>query len=301
VAWLGRMLGFLRPLALLLPSAPLDANAGRKRKTRNWSLLLLVAGYGLTIALKGDITYEYQYMSLMFGWSSEQLGYYTSALGATRALFLTILLPLVTKLLQPKAPAVQLPAEPDEVLEPSASNPAAPPSPPPVLPTLDLAIARLSTVIEIAAYVLMAMAPNGYFFTAFAIVSALGIGFSPAINSVASALYTQGGGKELGKLFGALGVVQTICSQVLGPFLFGVTYMKTVATAPKAIFVVSISALVLSFALLAPIRLQRARGGDGDGDSDVEEQPVEDNERVPLLGGDDDRGRRTAKPPSSPP
>ena len=75
---------------------------------------------------------------------------------------------------------------------------------------IDLAIARGSLVIEAIAYVFMALASTGSLFTVFAVVSTLGIAFTPAINTVASAVYTQQGGKELGKLFGALGVVQTI-------------------------------------------------------------------------------------------
>lgn len=75
---------------------------------------------------------------------------------------------------------------------------------------IDLAVARGSLVIEAAAYVFMALASTGSLFTTFAVVSTLGIAFTPAINTVASAVYTQQGGKELGKLFGALGVVQTI-------------------------------------------------------------------------------------------
>ena len=47
--WAGRLLGFLRPLALLLPVAAVTAEGKRKR---NWSLFLLAAGYGSMISLK---------------------------------------------------------------------------------------------------------------------------------------------------------------------------------------------------------------------------------------------------------
>lgn len=56
----------------------------------------------------------------------------------------------------------------------------------------------------------MTAAPNGYVFTVYTVLSAFSMGYSPATNSVASALYTRSGGKELGRLFGALAVVQTI-------------------------------------------------------------------------------------------
>ncbi|KAH9930707.1 major facilitator superfamily domain-containing protein [Fomitopsis serialis] len=276
-AWAGSAFGFLRPLALLLPVTPVATPEGKKR--RNWSLLLLAAGYGSMISLKGDITYEYQYMSLTFGWTSKQLGYYTSALGTTRAIYLMALLPFIMALLQRLSSGRQQPTA-----------------------TIDLAVARGSLVVEAIAYVFMALAPTGYLFTVYAIVSTLGIGFTPAINTVASAVYSQQGGKELGKLFGALGVVQTVSSQVLGPFIFGVTYMRTVATAPKAIFVVTIAALVLSFITLAPIRLehhpQDTSGGDVEGQMS-EGELVRDasvDERAPLIAPEgSERGRKTAK------
>lgn len=61
-----KIFGFLRPLGLLVPSR----NA---RGRRNWSLLLLAAGYGCTTALRADVTYEFQYLAMLFGWSSKQV------------------------------------------------------------------------------------------------------------------------------------------------------------------------------------------------------------------------------------
>ncbi|KZT09657.1 MFS general substrate transporter [Laetiporus sulphureus 93-53] len=296
--WLARTVGgFIRPLALLLPGK-VEMEDGKQRRKRDWSLLLLAAGYGCTIALKGDITYEYQYMSLMYGWTSEELGYYTSALGTTRTVYLTILLPLIMKTLQPK-PAIQISTEQHKPLDyRSISRPTSPStksqSPPPgspshhASPALDLALARLSILIELVAYTLMALAPNGHLFTAYAIVSALGAGFTPAVNSVASALYMQQGGRELGKLFGALGVVQTICSQVMGPFVFGVTYMKTVATFPQAIFVVTVAVLAVSFIMLVPTRVHSPSNVDVEGPT---REPTPVGERAPLLM---QRGRKAA-------
>ena len=65
-------------------------------------------------------------------------------------------------------------------------------------------------MLEIASYILMALAHTGVLFTAWSVLGAFGSGFGPSVSSVATALYTRNGGKELGKLFGALGVVQTI-------------------------------------------------------------------------------------------
>ncbi|CCM04726.1 uncharacterized protein FIBRA_06914 [Fibroporia radiculosa] len=304
-AWFDWLFGFLRPLALLLPGGAREPDSGSRR--RDWGLPLLAAAYGFGIALRGDITYEYQYMSLAFGWGSQQLGYFTSILSATRAIHLTLFLPLIAKLFQPKSGA-QLPHGDNDPRRSDSDTSSSrtpsqvkfsPTSATPHVPTFDLTLARVSIFIEIIGFVLMASAPNGYLFTAYSVISSLGIGFSPAINSVASALYTQNGGKELGKLFGALGVVQTISSQVLGPFLYGVTYMKTVATVPTAIFIVSVVALTIAFLLLVPIRLQEPRISHVDDTENLgsRHRGLEDMsalEHTPLLGeqGTNRRGRR---------
>lgn len=65
-------------------------------------------------------------------------------------------------------------------------------------------------MIEVVSYFLVAFAPNGTLYTAFTMMAALGAGFGPAISSVALGLYTQRGGKESGKLFGAMSVVQSL-------------------------------------------------------------------------------------------
>lgn len=44
-------------------------------------------------------------------------------------------------------------------------------------------------------------------------------------------------------------------SQVLGPALYGLTYMNTVRTFPAAIFFVTSASITLAFALLALVRI----------------------------------------------
>lgn len=44
-------------------------------------------------------------------------------------------------------------------------------------------------------------------------------------------------------------------SQILGPSLFGLTYMKTVARAPKTIFFVSTACVMISLCFLSLVRL----------------------------------------------
>lgn len=57
-------------------------------------------------------------------------------------------------------------------------------------------------------------------FTFFGMLGAFGGGFAPAIQSVALEIYTQRGGTEAGRLFGALSVLQALRSvQILFLFL----------------------------------------------------------------------------------
>jgi len=75
------------------------------------------------------------------------------------------------------------------------------------------------------------------------------------MQSAALALYTQRGGTESGKLFGAMSVMQSLCSQIIGPALFGVTFLKSVRTFPTAIFFLAAAAVMLSFIVLLFVRL----------------------------------------------
>ncbi|KAI0957937.1 hypothetical protein AcW1_006164 [Taiwanofungus camphoratus] len=313
LVWLSRIFGFLTPLALLFPAAA-EGGSPMKKKRRDGSLLLLATGYGFAISLMGAITYKIQYMSLTFGWTSEQVGYWTSILGAARAAHLTLILPVVIRIFHPKPPAIHLPVEPNEPLNPAEGSSSSPSTSPPSnhthSPAFDLVLARVSVVVEAFAYFLMPTAPNGYVFTAYSVLSAFGSGSSPAINSVASALYTKNGGKELGKLFGAMAVVQTICSQILGPFLFGMTYMRTVATFPKAIFYVAAGVLLTSFILFSFIRLRTEPVDPSHVDME-DQQPgeapflaredtlVEVQEPLIIVSDEEDRGRKALKPSAS--
>lgn len=78
--------------------------------------------------------------------------------------------------------------------------------------------------------------------------------------------------------------------------------MRTVKTAPKSIFVVTIAALVLSFVTLAPIRLQHHHTPDisgadveGGAGSEEPEQVERADESAPLLASEGVRGRKAGQ------
>ena len=92
-------------------------------------------------------------------------------------------------------------------------------------------------------------------------------------------------------------------SQIIGPSLFGTTYMKTVGTFPKAIFILSACALALSFSVLMFVRLPPASASFHLGEETAVEVSHEVDEtlaepEVPLIIIDD-VGGKSGSPSSS--
>ena len=120
----------------------------------------------------------------------------------------------------------------------------------------NLTVARVSLLVELTAFILISLSTTGPQFYAASMMVSLGAGFNPLIQALALDLMPSGG-KDAGKLFGAIGMLGALSSQVIGPTLFGIVYMATVATFPKAIFVVGAAVLFCAFTLLAFVRLPR--------------------------------------------
>ena len=77
-------------------------------------------------------------------------------------------------------------------------------------PLFDLNLARASILVHIVAYTSMGLAQSAILFGLCGAFNALGAGFSPAAQSVALALYAKRGGVEIGRLFGALSLIQAL-------------------------------------------------------------------------------------------
>lgn len=301
--WLQALFGFLRPLHVLAP-VRVDkklAAPGARHGGRDWNLLFVTMAYGCTCTTLGSYPYKFQYTSARFGWSSEQIGYWLSIVGITRAAYLTLVLPFVIRLVKRfvSKPAVQLPVSPNEPLQPAEPPRAAPSR----SISFDFALARISLAVEVLTYAAIPFAPSALWFTAATMVGAFGTGFGPAIQSVALSLYTLRGGTESGKLFGAMSVVQSLCSQVVGPGVYGFTYMSTVRTHPATIFFVTCASIVLAFVFLALVRIPCAPRGDAEDASGLYSaaegaQEEADEEEVPTIVVED-AGKATS-PSASP-
>ncbi|KAG6908765.1 hypothetical protein DXG01_003377 [Tephrocybe rancida] len=250
-----RLFAFLSPLSVFLPELKeqVPGENPLKRRKRDWTLTLVAGVYALAVSIVGSYTTKFQYAAATFGWSSETLGYFLTLVGASRAVFLTVILPCFIKFFKPRPVPPPRNSETEPLLPPSPVTTArlAHPS------TFDLSIARVSLFIEVISYTLMALAPTALVYTGFSVVASMGAGLTPALQSVALALYRRRGGTESGRLFGALSVIQAMSSQIIGPAMYSLVYMKTVATFPRAIFILSTVTCMSSFGLLAFVRLPR--------------------------------------------
>lgn len=77
-------------------------------------------------------------------------------------------------------------------------------------PLFDLNLARASLLVHIVSYISMGLAQSPILFALSGTFNSLGAGFSPAAQSVALALYAKRGGIEIGRLFGAISLIQAI-------------------------------------------------------------------------------------------
>ncbi|KAF7374855.1 hypothetical protein MSAN_00371500 [Mycena sanguinolenta] len=281
----GILRNFLSPLAVFRPEPIFVDGSARKRK--DWSLTLLaVALFGYMLSM-GLVQIKYLYAGHVYGWGPEQLSYYISLLGTTRAVFLLFALPFIISAFKPK---VKLPKGH------AAANKAAKPKPTKSHIAqeikFDLGLSRLSLCIDIVANLAVVCSPEpGYkmhlqamngidstgvsseFQTSQALfilaswAQCMGSGAVPAIQSLALCILQArsllaadagqpGSGIEAatGPLFGALAVLQAGGQMVLGPLLFGLVYSGTVANFPKTIFVMAIAILIAALTSIMLVR-----------------------------------------------
>jgi hypothetical protein len=251
------------PLSILGPTE--KSKNALKGPKKDWNLTLLGVAYGFTVAMMGSYSFIFQYAAGTFRWSFETLGYWLSLVSVTSAIFLTLILPIAIKILKPKPLILEFPVTPVEttpLLNPSSSSSSTIINRKTIKkeihsPLFDLNLARVSLLIHIVAYLSMGLAQSPIVFALSGTFNSLGAGFSPAAQSVALALYAKRGGVEIGRLFGALSLIQVISSQILAPFVYGFVYVRTVAIYPPMVFFVFAVAISISFGILSFIRIPK--------------------------------------------
>ncbi|KZO97873.1 MFS general substrate transporter [Calocera viscosa TUFC12733] len=245
------LFGFLSPLQLFAPVKATPGQAGYAIGKRDWNLTFMATCYGVAGLMIGLYTLKFQYAQKTFGWDAQRLGYWLSMVGVVRAFHLVVILPLILKYLRPKPEqAIALPVESSEPLQSSSNGVTG--SPPPTAdagraaraeavkqyqhsPRFDLYVARASIGIEFLCEVGQASAPGPLSWTIATLFGAFGGGYSPAMQSLALGLLKNE--DETGRLFGAMSVMSALCTQVMGPAIFGTLFAFTVGFFPKMVFV----------------------------------------------------------------
>ncbi|KAK2466711.1 hypothetical protein APHAL10511_000969 [Amanita phalloides] len=291
-----RMLRFLSPLAIFIPSVHPNS-----RGNEDWKLTFMALSYGLLYLSLGRTKYSLQYVTSMFGWNSEIIGYYISLMGIVRAVHLMLVIPALTKYTEPKSPTEHATSLPEErPLITGQEHNTSVIGQEPRWPSFDLNLARASMIIQIIGYVSMGLSKSGLPFVLSSVLLWLGSGVNPALQSAALAIYTRRGETESGRLFGALSVIQALCSHIIGPSLFGFVYATIVAWFPQGIFFISMIILSISFLLLCIVQLPSIEPpGDSVTDYDIEnvgDLRMEDGDMMePNLRPFSDRRRNSTR------
>jgi hypothetical protein len=260
---------FAQPLAVFIPR--------RRSNGRDWNITLVGIAYGSAMLNAGSYAFKFQYAISAFGWGTTELGYWMSIIGVTRATYLVILLPLLLKLLH------MIYSRSSSVVRTHTH--------------LDLLVARLSLVVEVLGYTATALIVDPITFAIATCWLSLSGGFGPSVQSLALALFVDQEGdnakpineqhgsttteerqepstasaSETGRLFGALSVLQSLTSQIIGPSLFGAVFINTIGTAPRAIFWVSAGCIGVAGLALSMVRLNVGSERE-DGREEVDEE-----------------------------
>ncbi|QRV86142.1 major facilitator superfamily transporter [Ceratobasidium sp. AG-Ba] len=271
---LWRLTGFVRPLAVFIPKRRRSEDGWR---ARDWSLTFVgIAAVGVALNT-GSYHYKFQYALKTFHWSSIQLGYWLSLVGFWRAVHLTIVLPLILKGLYARRERI---ADSDHLSDEEKEA---------KVKKTDLLVVRASLLIDLVGYILLGIVTSQNPFIGASVVLSFGGGFAPANQSLALALahpsahaarrHASAGKlpapakREVGRLFGALAVIQALGSQVIGPAVFSATFVASIGSHPRTIFWLSGVIIILALGALSAVRL----------DVDNVGHPESPNEETQLL------------------
>ncbi|KAJ2915426.1 hypothetical protein MD484_g4989, partial [Candolleomyces efflorescens] len=221
-----------------------------------YSMPLVGTALFLYIVSTGVYSAKYLYAQHVFSWNTAEvchfglsvngglmearkLGYYMSMLWMFRAFNLLVFLPIVLSYFNPK------PTSPPGSSNSNAHDIAAEIK-------YDRYLAQVSVGMDGVADALVAlMASRAHFqyaYIALSCLSSFTSGANPALHSLgAICLHACGASSEVGALFGAMGVLSAV-AHVISPSIYALTYGRSVASFPEAIFV--LAALLLFSAVL---------------------------------------------------
>ncbi|KAG8961806.1 hypothetical protein FRC05_005788 [Tulasnella sp. 425] len=237
VGWKARLMPFrfiLTPFEPILLFWPRKREVGQRGQRRDWNLTLVAIAYGILLSFISLSAFKAQYAIAVFGWTAEELGYWLTLVGVTRAFHLVVVLPILTKALKPKAPGIVLrspiPGSPvlraseersplmdqsteaqDRSSRQSSPEPEFPVPdgqlPPHVAAKFDVTIARMSLFVELISILVICLSVGPKSWMLGSTMESFGSGFGPSVQSLSLFLTPPG---ENGKLFGSLAVVSAL-------------------------------------------------------------------------------------------
>lgn len=300
---------FLDAMAVLRPRDTIDGNPLRRHK-KDWSLFLVAICYATSTSVVSMLPFVLQYGVATFAWSSETANYYVASGGVSRALVLVVLVPLTIKYLKgSKAGHTDTVRDLDEPHQETPFNSSHTDSrsrsrsqqslirklssTPTQSFKVDVILARGALAIEICGYLLMAATTSEVLFVIGTIMGSASVAVPPICQAVAVEIYSSAdttgmgtdvrrGQGEVGRLFGAMSVLQALATQIIGPAVYGFVYSRTVATFPQAIMLVSASSFTVASILLALVKVPS--GGPVLGRDTEDGEGVDDGESEGVRG-----------------
>ncbi|GJJ12593.1 hypothetical protein Clacol_006836 [Clathrus columnatus] len=264
---LGKIFAFARPMSILLPHRHIDG----KGWDYNLTLVAMTMAVNLLTMSTGNKHFISRELMLSPFNSFNEFTDGTrlqSVKLKTNDFSVRILVHyLIIHVFKPKPPPpIQLPgeesllAEQEEILIDSAPSLRSPSRSRATHHTasFDYKLTFFAIFMEVITYLSMSLSRTPLQYTVASMMGGMAGGFTPAIKSVAMSLYEQGphGGAEVGRLFGALGIVEALSGSALAPIIMGAVFVKTVGTFPQAIYLVALAAVVVGAMFFSFIRLR---------------------------------------------
>ncbi|GAA5875020.1 hypothetical protein JCM16303_004979 [Sporobolomyces ruberrimus] len=237
-------------------------SADERRGGWDWSLTKIAIGYSTYMMIIAIISVKLQYANYTFDWSAKEDGLFLSYIGVLRVVALLVFLPLFIRILRRPAPDPirPKPSESDELelkkwekekkwLKVVTDS------------HFDLRLARLSLLLDLVGFLCFSLIslsphPTPIPFLLSTFLQSLGSGASPTLQSLALAHSTP---RDSGRLFASFSVVQSLSSQVVGPIVFGTTFINTVGKGKwtGTVFWLAMGLCAVSWLCVSSLRLRR--------------------------------------------
>lgn len=209
------LFNILRPLSILWPKS--DASSRNARK--NLPLLASIdsIAFGIQLGLASVLVL---YSERRLGWKTMEASLFVSLTNATRAIILTAILPLISRLASRKISGRNLSGAPDSRRASAA--------------TVRFSIRTIQIAVfgEVLSQIGFAMADNAALFTAAGVLAAAGAPVSPTIQSLMTTYVDSG---KTGELLGAVSLLHAL-GRCFIPAVMQLVYSMTVTQASGMVF-----------------------------------------------------------------